>query len=144
MGIGKLKTIVYSLDILYLTILASLWAISPVYKLETVFNGAMRPTVCEGDLLFVNIKDSIEVGDIVMYDVNDSLLCRRVVDTTDGGYITQGDAVPERDTFVLNEDNYVGTVRWVVSNGVYWNEKIHSIWTFYILLCITIGVIIKD
>lgn len=144
MVIGKLKTIMYSLDILYLTLLASLWVISPVYKLETVFNGAMCPTVCEGDLLFVNVDDSIEVGDIIMYDINDSLLCRRVVDVTDGGYITQGDAIPERDTFILNADNYVGTVKWVVSNGVYWNKKIHSVWTFYILLCITIGVIIKD
>lgn len=69
-----------------------------------VTSDSMEPTIEEGDG-FVTVPSvlagSVEPGDIVVYDAREledgGLVTHRVVETTDHGYITRGDANPFRD-----------------------------------------------
>lgn len=122
----KIKTIVYSLDILYITFILSVWIASPKLTFWEVPNGAMLPKICEGDLVLIGKEDTISVGDTVVYNVNGDDICREVVQEVEGGWLTKSTASGLNDTFTLTEDNYEGTVRMVWSNGVWWNSFIRS------------------
>jgi signal peptidase len=59
---------------------------------------SMEPTIGEGDVFLVT-EGSVEVSDVALYysSERDGLVAHRVVDETDAGYVTQGDANPSTD-----------------------------------------------
>jgi signal peptidase len=62
-------------------------------------SGSMEPVISEGDLYFVVESSDIQESDIVAFDSSqyDEYVTHRVVDETDEGYITRGDANPSTD-----------------------------------------------
>jgi signal peptidase len=59
---------------------------------------SMEPTIGEGDVFLV-AEGSVEVGDAALYysAEREGLVAHRVVDETDAGYVTRGDANPSTD-----------------------------------------------
>jgi signal peptidase len=59
---------------------------------------SMEPTVDEGDVFLVT-EGSVEVGDVALFysTQREELVAHRVVDETEAGYVTQGDANPSTD-----------------------------------------------
>ena len=62
------------------------------YGAAVVLSGSMEPTFSKDDLIFVKKTDSIDTGDIVVYQSNNSLVVHRVVSIDDDVVITKGDA----------------------------------------------------
>lgn len=68
------------------------------YRVVSVQGGSMAPTINLGDIAFVGRPDSVEVGDIGVFQVNGHIVTHRIVGIDeDGNYITQGDANPSPD-----------------------------------------------
>lgn len=62
------------------------------YGAAVVLSGSMEPTLSKDDLIFVKKTDRIDIGDIVVYQADDSLVVHRVV-FIDGEIVTtKGDA----------------------------------------------------
>lgn len=57
-----------------------------------VLSGSMEPTLSKGDLIFVRQADTAELGDVVVYQAENSLIVHRVVTKSGDTLVTQGDA----------------------------------------------------
>ena len=62
------------------------------YGTAVVFSGSMEPTFSKDDLILVKKTDNIAIGDIVVYQSNDSLVVHRVVSMDGDMVVTKGDA----------------------------------------------------
>lgn len=62
------------------------------YGAAVVLSGSMEPTLSKGDLIVVEEADSYAVDDMVVYQDGRSLVVHRVIEITEEGVITQGDA----------------------------------------------------
>ena len=62
------------------------------YGAAVVLSGSMEPTFSKDDLILVKKTDNIAIGDIVVYQSNNSLVVHRVVSIDDDVVITKGDA----------------------------------------------------
>lgn len=56
-----------------------------------VVTGSMEPAILAGDMVIIHAQDDYEIGDIVIYKAN-SYITHRIVERTENGYITKGDA----------------------------------------------------
>lgn len=61
------------------------------YGKAVVVTGSMEPEIMPNDMVVFRAQDEYEVGDIVIYKAN-SYITHRVIEVTENGYITQGDA----------------------------------------------------
>lgn len=130
----KVRLLLFLMDMLYVFYFAANWVATPDLWWYPVTNGAMLPSVQEGDLLLIGENKNINVGDIVIYSIQGEKICRRVEQVVKGGYVTKSDAAGINDTFILTKENYEGTVRLVWHNGVMWDEKIRSMGVVMALL----------
>ncbi len=62
------------------------------YGAAVVLSGSMEPELSVDDLVLVKKSDSYRKGDIVVYQVGESLVIHRIVSITDEEVITKGDA----------------------------------------------------
>lgn len=62
------------------------------YGAAVVLSGSMEPTFSKDDLIIVKKKDSFDIGDVVVYQSNDSLVVHRVVSMDGDMVVTKGDA----------------------------------------------------
>lgn len=62
------------------------------YGAAVVLSGSMEPTFSKDDLIFVKKTNNIDIGDIVVYQSNNSLVVHRVVSIDDDVVTTKGDA----------------------------------------------------
>lgn len=86
----------------------------PAYILE-VSTGSMAPAIRVGDCVLVEKTPYQEVqpGDIVTYERLGTLVTHRVVEVTEEGLVTQGDANPVADPLV-DPEHYRGRVKRVL------------------------------
>ena len=61
-----------------------------------IVSGSMEPTILVGDVIVIRKQNDYDVDDIVMFKAN-SYITHRIVERTETGYITQGDANNARD-----------------------------------------------
>jgi len=79
------------------------------YRVVAVQGESMSPAIERGDLLLVMRPDHVELGDIVVFEADGSVVTHRVVAIgDDGGYVTQGDANPSPDRWGPGEIRIVG------------------------------------
>lgn len=62
------------------------------YGAAVVLSGSMEPTFSKDDLIFIKKTNNIDIGDIVVYQSNNSLVVHRVVSIDDDVVTTKGDA----------------------------------------------------
>jgi signal peptidase I len=62
------------------------------YGISVVLSSSMEPELSVNDVVIVKHQDSYETGDIVVYQLDDSLVIHRIVYINDDEVITQGDA----------------------------------------------------
>ncbi|WP_158601456.1 signal peptidase I [Halosegnis longus] len=88
-----------------------------------VLSGSMEPALSPGDIVFVDADAAIATGDVITYAGGDVPITHRVIDTVDGGYLTQGDANEDPDSGVVAADTVLGEVAFsipVVGRVVLW------------------------
>ena len=59
---------------------------------SVVLSGSMEPELSVDDLVFVREQDDYKTGDVVVYQDGRSLVIHRIIEVTEEGYITKGDA----------------------------------------------------
>lgn len=62
------------------------------FSSAVVLSGSMAPEINVDDMVIIRRQSSYEVSDIVMYEGETSLITHRIVEKTDGAYVTRGDA----------------------------------------------------
>lgn len=83
------------------------------YGTAVVLSGSMEEAISVNDLVVYRQQDSYEVGDIVSYNTGSSLVTHRIVELSETGFITKGDANNTPDSPILPEQ-IVGKVVLVV------------------------------
>ncbi len=73
------------------------------YTTAVVVSGSMRPAIEVDDVILIKKQAAYQVGDIIVYETADYLITHRVVEVTDKGYITKGDANTIPDAEVARE-----------------------------------------
>ena len=82
-----------------------------VLSFKAVLSGSMSPAINPGDFVVIYKTDKpVEIGDVVLFHDEGAEIIHRVVDETNLGYITKGDA---------NEDSDSGAIRPSQVEGVY-------------------------
>lgn len=87
------------------------------YGAALVLTGSMEPTFRADDLIFVKEADTFEVGDIVVYQSGSLLVVHRIVEITEDGIITKGDANNAPDEPVAPEDIKGVVLGWLPKAG---------------------------
>lgn len=102
------------------------------YGRAIVITGSMEPAILPGDMVIIHEQDGYEVGDIVVYKAN-SYITHRIVEETENGYITQGDANNAPDKEIL-ESQIIGRVVLVIPKVGYITEFVKSPFGMLILI----------
>ncbi len=80
------------------------------YSYAVVISGSMEPEIAVNDMVFAKKSDSYEVGDVITYFTGSSLVTHRIIEITDDGYITKGDANNTPDQHPIPEEAVVGRI----------------------------------
>ena len=100
-----------------LVVLAALVApVTAPVSISYVHSGSMTPTIAEGDGFLLVPADDVRPGDVVTFhsEHRGEYVTHRVVDVTDDGFVTRGDANPTADQAAghpqVTRDDVVGEV----------------------------------
>ncbi len=79
---------------------------------SVVITGSMEPNIHVDDLIFVHEQDRYAVNDVITYrsDTGRSVVTHRIIEITDDGYLTQGDANNTDDFYPVPATRVVGKV----------------------------------
>lgn len=67
-----------------------------------VITGSMEPEISAGDLLIFSEREEYKLQDVVIFRQNDDYVTHRIVEITDNGFITRGDANNTNDREILD------------------------------------------
>jgi signal peptidase I len=84
---------------------------------------SMEPTYHDGDLVIAREQASYDVGDIIVYDApidSQFNVIHRIIETTEGGFITQGDNRNEPDGWIAPHDTIYGSSWLLIPQGGRW------------------------
>lgn len=78
----------------------------------TVMSGSMEPGIKTGSVAVISKKitdfKDIGKGDVITFEIGNSLVTHRVVEITEDGIITKGDANNSEDSWIVTEDIFYG------------------------------------
>ncbi len=82
------------------------------FKPYVVLSGSMEPKIETGSLSLIYTKakyEDVDVNDVIAFKMNDkTLVTHRVVEITETGFVTKGDANSVRDEGFVTKDKFVG------------------------------------
>ena len=105
------------------------------YGAAVVLSGSMEPTFSKDDLIIVKKKDSFDIGDVVVYQSNDSLVVHRVVSMDGDMVVTKGDANNIEDASFDKIAIKGVVIGCIPSLGVFVNAIKTPTGTIVVLLC---------
>ena len=79
-----------------------------------VVSGSMSGAIEVNDMIFTKACDDYAVGDIIMFRSGKSAVTHRIVERTEDGFVTKGDANNTPDMETVAPGNVVGKVIFVV------------------------------
>lgn len=87
------------------------------YAMLEVVSGSMEPIISIGDMVIIDTKvNDYKVKDIVTFkDVNSSFVTHRIIEITDEGFLTKGDANNKEDG-IIPKDKIVGKYIFKIDN----------------------------
>lgn len=80
------------------------------YSTAVIASGSMEPALSVDDLILNYAQDDYAEGDIITFRSGNSLTTHRIVEITEDGYVTQGDANNAADLDTVSPDAVVGKV----------------------------------
>lgn len=79
------------------------------YSQLVVTSGSMEPAFSAGDMIVIHEEDDYDLGDIVTFrNADGDLVTHRIVASTEGQFITKGDANNVEDIDLLSPEQIVG------------------------------------
>lgn len=114
----KVKKISYWLILGFLLavlvfVLTPLLPIENNYSLKMVLSGSMSPAIKTGSIVAVKPTLSYNIGDVITFKKGQgekNILTHRIIDQTEQGFITQGDANNVTDASLVKEEDVIGKV----------------------------------
>lgn len=80
-------------------------------KPYVVLSGSMEPVLPVGSIAVIDqAQTALQAGDIAAFLKNGQTVTHRIVEVTEGGYITKGDANSEKDTGIVVPQKMLGKV----------------------------------
>lgn len=94
--------------------------------------GSMEPNLHAKSLVFVNERfdyTELEIGDIIVYEreYDDLLIIHRIIEITDDGVYTKGDANPVADGICITPNIFIGKCIYVIPKLGAIFEPIHEL-----------------
>ena len=88
-------------------------------KPAVVMSGSMEPTIETGSLLLIDTKyNKLEDNDIVAFETGGALVVQRLVEETEEGWITKGDANKTEDPWRVDHNSIKGKAAfWIPKLG---------------------------
>ncbi len=80
------------------------------YSAAVIVSGSMEPSLSVDDLILNRAQSSYGAGDIITFRRGSSLITHRIVEVTEAGYITKGDANNTADLDAVAAEEVVGRV----------------------------------
>ena len=75
-----------------------------------IVSGSMEPELPVGSLCMIDCQQKEpDAGDIISYKAGDSVITHRVIEVTDEGYVTKGDANDSKDPGIVKQKQVFGT-----------------------------------
>lgn len=81
------------------------------YTFFEIVSGSMSPEIEKGDMILVKLNTEYNVGDIISFKDNNSIITHRIVEKNDDFYVTQGDANNTPDNPIKEEQIIGKTVK---------------------------------
>lgn len=88
------------------------------FPFETVLTGSMEPAIGTEDLVLTDsYSRDPDPGDIAVFEQAGMRMIHRVIERTEMGYQTKGDANPEPDSFLVRKEQIKGRCIAVLKKG---------------------------
>ena len=84
------------------------------YAPVDVLTGSMEPVFSPGDVIIIEKNADYKINDIVTYTYEDTLITHRIIDKSEEGYITKGDANNVADNELVKGEQIVGKYLFVI------------------------------
>lgn len=78
------------------------------YSTAIVVTGSMADSININDMVLIKSFESYDVNDVIMFKRNSNFVTHRIIEKTEEGFITKGDANNTQDEWVVKEDEIVG------------------------------------
>ena len=81
------------------------------WRAYVVQSGSMEPAIKTGAILLTKSASTYSAGDVITFSVNgntDKLITHRIVEETQEGFVTKGDANEENDSWVVKDEEIIG------------------------------------
>ena len=111
---------VFVLVLLGLYVLAGPTSLGGPASYVIVDGVSMEPTYEDSDLVVAYERDTYAVGDVIVYDapINHQFnVIHRIIERTDGGFVTQGDNRDEVDGWIAPDEEIYGAALFHIPNG---------------------------
>ena len=96
------------------------------YSSAIVISGSMEPAIQVDDFIIVKEQDDYAIEDIIMFRENSHLVTHRIVEETNEGFRTQGDANNTQDTNPVVIDSIEGKVVCVIPHAGAFIRMLHT------------------
>lgn len=116
------KAVQTLLLIAVLAIITALFSMIVFFDMNpyVIVSGSMEPELPVGSLCMIDCQQKEpEAGDIISYKAGDSVITHRVVEVTDEGYVTKGDANDSKDPGVVKQKQVFGTCAFSIPKAGY-------------------------
>lgn len=80
------------------------------FSTAVVISGSMEPAIGVNDMIFIHHRQDYVPGDIITYDKDAHLVTHRIVEKTEEGFFTQGDANNVPDDQPVQTQQILGKV----------------------------------
>ena len=80
-------------------------------RYEPVFSGSMEPAIPVGGIVVIKPVDpeTLKIGDIICFQLSEpTSITHRIINITDEGFITKGDANEDPDQWIVKKENVIG------------------------------------
>ena len=78
---------------------------------EPVYTGSMEPAIPVGSIVIIKPvnPETLKIGDIICFKLSEpTSITHRIINITDEGFITKGDANEDPDQWIVKKENVIG------------------------------------
>jgi len=80
---------------------------------EPVYTGSMEPAIPVGSVVVIKPvnPETLKIGDIICFQLSEpTSITHRIINITDEGFVTKGDANEDPDQWIVKKENVIGKV----------------------------------
>jgi signal peptidase len=114
-------------------------------RYEPVYTGSMEPAIPVGSVVVIKPVDpeTLKIGDIICFQLSEpTSITHRIINITDEGFITKGDANEDPDQWTVKKENVIGKAIFTIPFIGYIGYFVRTPTGFILLIVIPASLII--